>query len=126
MTQMSFKKTILDYPITAEISFSGNDCLVKICGGCTPHVGSVSVAYWNEGKMALEKILLPHHRDDVVGNMFAEAIAQKLQTTVAVVCGIHYHEPGYAGIQHIIEGAKELLDEILKSVNIDISQETSV
>ena len=119
MKQRYFKKIILDYPITAEISFSGNDCLVKLSGGCEPHVGSISIAYWNEDQMVSEKILLPHHRDDVVGDMFAEAMAQKWKTTVAVVCGIHYHEPGRAGIKRIIEGSKELLDEILKSVNID-------
>ena len=116
MSKSSFEREVLGYPISVELSGCGNDTLVKITGGCAPHIGSVSVAYLDSGEPALRTLLLPGHRDDVVSDLFAEAIAKKLGATVTVVCGIHYEEPVKAGIEEIMACVRGLLDEVINSI----------
>lgn len=116
MNKSSFEREVLGFPICVALSGCGNDTLVKITGGCAPHIGSVSVAYLDSGEPALRTLLLPGHRDDVVSDLFAEAIAKKLGATVTVVCGIHYEEPGKEGIEEIMACVRGLLDEVINSI----------
>ncbi len=116
MEQLVFRRDALGFPINVALSGCGNDTLVKITGGCAPHIGSVSVAYTDSGEPVLRTLLLPGHRDDVVSDMFAEALSKKLGATVTVVCGIHYEEPGKDGLELILARARELLDEVLNSI----------
>ncbi len=111
---MEFTREVLSYPVRAELTRMGGDWLVSITGGCAPHIGSVSTAYFEDGELRQSTLLLPHHRDDVVGDMFARALAERLAATVTVACGIHYDEPGKAGILEIVECTKQLLGDILK------------
>ena len=113
---MEFTREILSYPIRAELTPMGEDWLVNITGGCSPHIGSVSTAHIVNGELKLDTLLLPHHRDDVVGDMFARALAERLHTTVTAVCGIHYDGPGREEILQIVDCAKLLLDDVLKAV----------
>lgn len=78
MNRNSFEREVLGFPINVALSGCGNDTLVKITGGCAPHIGSVSVAYLDSGEPSLRTLLLPGHRDDVVSDMFAEALSKKL------------------------------------------------
>ena len=116
LEQHTYTREALGFPINVALSGCGNDTLIKITGGCAPHIGSVSVAYLDSGEPALRTLLLPGHRDDVVSDMFAEAIAKKLGATVTVVCGIHYEEPGKEGIETILERTRSLLDEVINSI----------
>ena len=67
------------------------------------------------GEPRLEKILLPAHRDDVVGDKFAQALAQRLNTTVCVVSGIHFDGVSKQDIAEIVRASDEMLVRILKS-----------
>lgn len=113
MQRLSFERQALGLPINVTLSGCGNDTLVKITGGCSPHIGSVSVAYWDSGEPVLRTLLLPGHRDDVVSDMFAEGLSRKLGATVTAVCGIHYEAPGRDGIEAVLACTRELLDEVL-------------
>lgn len=113
MQKLSFEREALGFPINVTLSGCGNDTLVKISGGCTPHIGSVSVAYWDSGEPVLRTLLLPGHRDDVVSDMFAERLSSRLGATVTVVCGIHYESPGREGIDAVLECTRELLGDVL-------------
>ena len=116
MGENCFEKEVLGFPIKALLSKSGGDWLVQITGGCAPHIGSVSVGYWLQDRAEVKTILLPTHRDDVVSELFAGALAERLHSTVAVACGIHYENPGKEGLSQIVACTRELLDEILKSL----------
>ena len=59
MQRLSFERQALGLPINVTLSGCGNDTLVKITGGCSPHIGSVSVAYWDSGEPVLRTLLLP-------------------------------------------------------------------
>ncbi|MCI9511306.1 hypothetical protein AALA80_05400 [Oscillospiraceae bacterium 50-60] len=112
MTDYHYEKQVLGHRIAVNLHQIGADWLAEISGGCRPHIGSVSVGTFVNGQVSLKKILLPEHRDDVIGDLFAAELSKSLQTTVTVVCGIHYELPGPEGIQQIILCAKSLLQEI--------------
>ena len=108
----SYSVTVLGYPITASLTQLGADYLVTVTGGCGPHIGSVSVARWDGSAPVLETVLLPTHRDDVVGNRFASALCGQLHTAVTVVCGIHYDGPSREDLKTIVAGTEDLLRQI--------------
>ena len=111
----SFERTVLGYVISAVLFPAGNDWVVMITGGCMPHTGSISTAYWQSTGVALQEILLPAHRDNVVSRRFAEALCRELHTTVTAVCGIHYDAPGPNGLEQILSCTEALLSDILAS-----------
>ena len=117
METKCFEKKVLNYPIAVQLSKSGADWLVKISGGCTPHIGSISVAYWTQNGVKMKTILLPTHRDDVVSEQFAKALATHFHSTVTVVCGIHYENPNKQELSQIVSCTQDLLDEILNSIS---------
>ena len=108
----SYSVTILGYPITASLTRLGADWLVTVTGGCAPHIGSISAARWDGSAPVLETVLLPTHRDDVVGSRFASALCHHLRTTVTVVCGIHYDGPSREDLKTIVTGTEDLLRQI--------------
>ena len=105
-----FEQIVLDWPISVELKRYGLDWMVQITGGCAPHIGSVGT--FADGEVHLRKILLPSHRDDVIGDRFAETLTKQLRTTVSVVCGIHYDMPGKEGLRQIVDCTERLLQEI--------------
>lgn len=113
MIRSYYEKSVLGYPITVTLSQEGPDWLVKITGGCAPHIGSISVGYWENGSVMVRKILLPEHRDDVVSDLFAETLARRLQANITAVCGIHYNSPSREDLVQIVSCTKKLLEDIL-------------
>ena len=113
MKPVHYERTVLGHPISATLSDIGEDLLVQVTGGCAPHVGSVSIGYPADGGISTEKLLLPTHRDDVVGDLFARTLAQRLSRKVTVICGIHYDAPGKDGLAQIVACAQALLDDIV-------------
>lgn len=105
---------VLGRQIEVSAGWRGRDLLVTVTGGDAAHIGSVSVCRMQNGSAALEKIVLPTHRDDVVGDSFAEALARKLETTVCVVCGIHFDGASKQDIAEIANSTNEMLIQLLK------------
>ena len=87
------------------------DLLVEISGGARPHIGSVSVCWFQDGKMCFDGILLPGHRDNVVGDKFAKSLAAAMHTTVSVICGIHYNAATKDDIELILRDMDRALAE---------------
>lgn len=110
----TIKKEVLGRTIEAWLTWRGKDLLVTVTGGDAAHVGSVSVCRMCGGEPRLEKILLPAHRDDVVGDKFAQALAQRLNTTVCVVSGIHFDGVSKQDIAEIVRASDEMLVRILE------------
>lgn len=110
-----FQREVLGFPITAAVTRAGDDLLVQVAGGCREHIGSVSTARFENEELKIDSLLLPHHRDDVVGDKFAKALAERSRATVTVVCGIHFDSPGRDGIREIVECTDSLLEDILSS-----------
>lgn len=115
MQNICLQTVVLDHSIRVTALPAGGDWVIRIEGGCAPHVGSVSVAA--PGMEQPRHWVGPHHRDDVVGDRFAWAVHQKTGGTVSVSCGIHYDAPGKAGLAQIVAACDGLLEELLDKMN---------
>lgn len=116
---ISIEGRILDYPLSLLAIPAGRDLSVTISGGCSPHVGSVSVGYITSGNPAVKTILLPEHRDDVISDSFALALSKATGGTVCVSCGIHYDRPSGQDINDIVECAETLLRKLIHRLQSD-------
>lgn len=113
MKSLHFETVVLSKPITVELFPAGRDWNVLIFGGDKPHVGSVSVAHSSqESGVRLEKLVLPTHKDDYVGDRYATTLAALTGQTVAVSCGIHYDGLTKAGISQVMEAMEALLPKV--------------
>lgn len=108
---------VLGRPIEVSAGWRGRDLLVTVTGGDAAHIGSVSVCRMQNGGAVMEKIVLPTHRDDVVGDSFAEALARKLGTTVCVVSGIHFDGASKQDIAAIVNSTNKMLAQLLEHFN---------
>ena len=99
----------LGYSITVTALPAGRDWSVTVLGGCAPHVGSVSLAEYESGKVKLRTLLRDSHKDQVVGDRFARRLAEQGRCTVCVSCGIHYEDPDKADLERIVACADALL-----------------
>lgn len=111
-----FEREVRGCPLVAELLWAGDDLQVCIRGGERPHIGSVTVAVQDETGVTLKTWRGVHHRDDVIGEIFAQALAERTGATVCVSCGVHYDVLPKAEIAAVVEEARFLLNEILFSL----------
>lgn len=100
----------LGHPITVTALPAGRDWSVTVLGGCAPHVGSVSLAEYENGETKLRTLLRDSHKDQVVGDRFAQKLAGQGRCTVCVSCGIHYENPDKADLEQIVACTDALLE----------------
>ena len=67
---------VFGYPITVTATPAGSDWNVVVLGGCSPHVGSVSLAEYADGSITLRTLLRETHKDQIVGDRFARALTE--------------------------------------------------
>lgn len=84
---MTLEQTVLGYPLRAEITRLDEGWDVGLFGGCSTHVGAVTLAQPGGGTQTLQR---PGHRDRAVSDRWAAALAEHWQAPVCVRCGIHY------------------------------------
>lgn len=109
-------REVLGHPITATARWAGADVVVTVLGGCAPHVGSVSMARWIDGEVEVTSLVGEGHKDQLVGEAFARALARKTGATVSVTCGIHYESPGRDGLAAIVACAEGLCKDLVNAL----------
>lgn len=109
--RIELSRDVLGHPITVTALPAGKDWSVTVLGGCAPHVGSVSLAEYENGEVTLRTFLRDSHKDQIVGDRFARRLAEQGRCTVCVSCGIHYESPDKADLEQIVACADALLDE---------------
>ena len=110
---ITLEKSFLGYPLSVRVCPLGADYAVIISGGCRPHVGSVTAAYWENGAVRCETSVRQGHHDDVVSKRFAQELAQACQCSVSVNCGIHYDNLSKADLACVLAGTEELLARLI-------------
>ena len=110
-------KEVFGYPICVTASPAGSDWNVVVLGGCTPHVGSVSLAEYIDGTVTLHTLQLETHKDRIVSDHYARTLAKKKRCTVCVSCGIHYDSVDKNQLQHIVAATEELLHLLCEQIN---------
>jgi len=115
----TFISGALPYTLSAEVKLIGSDLLVVITGGDKPHIGSVAVAMPRPSLQNRRVISatssvynLPGHKDQVIAQRVSEALASKLNCTVAVMAGFHSDGISEKGIKKVIENAEILAQKI--------------
>lgn len=108
---------IFGHPITVTAMPAGNDWNVIILGGCTPHVGSVSLAEFEHETVLLHTLQRSTHKDQIVSDRFARVLAEQCQCTVCVSCGIHYDGLDSVDLEKIITCTDHLLNKLCRTVS---------
>lgn len=109
---IALKKEILGQDIHVEALRAGEDWNVVVYGGCSPHVGSVSLAEYADGEVRLRTLLRKDHKDHIVGEKYARCISMQERCSVCVSCGIHFHNPLPSDLGRIVQCADALLEEL--------------
>ena len=107
---------VLGHPITVTAAPAGDDWNVTVLGGCTPHVGSVSLAEYRDDGVALRTLLRETHKDQIVGDKFARTLAEQKKCTVCVSCGIHYDNADAQQLQQIVAATEMLLARLCEQL----------
>ena len=63
----------------------------------------------------------PGHKDDKIGNLFAETLSARLVKKVTVLCGIHYDNITPQGIAAVAELARDLLQQMLQDPELSVT-----
>lgn len=105
---MILERTVLGFPIRAEIRKLDEGWDVGIFGGCRTHVGAVSLAAPDGTVETLER---PGHRDCVISARWAAELAAHLNAPACVRCGIHYDRAEKEQLTAIVAACEDLLRE---------------
>jgi tagatose-1,6-bisphosphate aldolase non-catalytic subunit AgaZ/GatZ len=107
---ININKIILGKEITVCVQCLNHGVQVTITGGDLSHIGSVSIVDENG---TLTTTLFPTHRDNVIGDKWAEKIYDKISMPVVVTAGVHYDNINKNDIENIINETDDMLDEVL-------------
>lgn len=106
------------YAVTAAVTLCGNDVVVAIGGGQTPHVGAAALALprmslKNDGIISATASVLcvMGHKEDMLTRDAALRMASKLNTTVLVSVGLHLDNATPEDIRQLQTNFAQLLDE---------------
>lgn len=104
--------------LTAQLAEAGNDLSLTVTGG-EAHIGSVSIAIPRPSltgsgmSSTVSTFNLTGHKDNIVGDMIAGALAKELGKTCVVSCGIHIDNADADTIGDITTLANKLLESII-------------
>lgn len=107
---MRIERTVLGYPIWAEVKRLDDGLDIGIYGGCSTHVGAVTLAEPDGTVQTLERT---HHKDSFVSRRWAAELAKVLNCPVCVRCGIHYDDATKEQLAVITTSCDEMLQELM-------------
>lgn len=107
---MKLERMVLGHTIRAEINRLDSGWDIGVYGGCSTHVGAVSVA---EPSGEVETIERTHHKDGFVSVRWAKELSMLVQEPVCVRCGIHYDNATREQLAAIIAECDKMLQELM-------------
>jgi len=120
MAQLTLKKEAGRHMIFLDAKRIGNDYLVCIYGGDEHHIGGVATAYQTQSHYrdasttSVNTMALPGHKDYLIANSAAEKICKALHAPAVVTVGIHYDDATKAEITQIVDGADDLVEDMIQ------------
>lgn len=110
------EKNCLGKKLAAWAKFSGEDLWVLVNGGDLDHIGSLSLGLPRPSltgdaspRATVSTFNVTGHKDDAVGNMFADRLASAFGCRVSVSCGIHFNGLDPENLPEVISAAEALL-----------------
>ncbi len=96
------------YQITLRAEWIGNDLILCLFGGDTPHIGTVTTFSSEKQVQRFPSHDGRFHKDDVLADLILETIASKIPGNCVITAGVH--------VDHIskqqIEAAFSMTDEL--------------
>lgn len=111
MTQFTVTREQMGAPITAQVLRLPAGVQVGLYGGTLPHIGAVSIAA-PDGAVRTEQF--PTHKEGVVSEEWADALARAGFAPAVVSAGIHYDHLTKAEIAAVVAVTREMLAEVLE------------
>lgn len=106
---MTLERTVLGFPISAEVTKLDEGWDVSIFGGCRTHVGAVTLASPDGALQTLER---SGHKDSFISARWAEEFAGRLNAPICVRCGIHYDNATKEQLAVITAQCEDMLREL--------------
>lgn len=106
---MRLERTVLGYPLIAELTALDEGWDVSITGGSRTYVGAVTLA---EPDVTIQTLQREQHRDGRISEQWASELAKHLHSPVCVRCGIHYDAITKEQLAAVIDGCNALLFEL--------------
>jgi hypothetical protein len=123
MANFSVKTAAGAYDIEARVMGIGEDLLVAIYGGETPHIGAVAVAQPRPSLRDASRVSATAsvfcrmgHKEDDLAKATSEVLAATLNAPVVVTAGIHWDDLDEAGIKTVIQNSRVLVEMILEKL----------
>ncbi|MGN0998817.1 MAG: hypothetical protein ACI4PO_04625 [Faecousia sp.] len=110
---MTLERTVLGFPISAEVTKLDEGWDIGIFGGCRTHVGAVTLASPDGALQTLER---PGHKDSFLSTRWAGELAERLNAPVCVRCGIHYDNATKQQLDAITACCDEMLRELMNAI----------
>jgi hypothetical protein len=113
--------------LSAWPTWMGEDLVVPVGGGETPHVGCVVMAVPSPSKggrpgwsSSSSVLTIPPHKEEPIARGIAERLANELGRVVVVTAGVHDDNLDRAGIEDYLSLAKELENELVARLRCDV------
>lgn len=110
MKKVTYRQTVLNYPITAEISALNQGVHILLVGGMKTHIGAVSICS-DGGLHTMEE---EGHRESAVSARWAQVLFETWGCPVTVACGIHYDHISREKIRLILDETEVMLEQVKK------------
>ncbi len=108
------------YRVEARGILIGNELMVAIYGGTTPHIGAVAIAIPrpslrdpNITSATSSVFTLVGHKDDIIARKEAEGLASCLNRVVVVLAGVHIDQATDIDIQRLATASSECVKLLL-------------
>ncbi|WP_294145057.1 hypothetical protein [uncultured Clostridium sp.] len=116
MKRVTYRQTVLNYPITAEISVLNQGIHILLVGGMKTHIGAVSICS-ADGLHTMEE---DGHRESAVSARWAQALFEVWGCPVTVACGIHYDYITKEKIGLILDETEVMLEQVEKLTEVTV------
>jgi len=110
--------------IYIELKKLGDDLLLAIWGGDSPHIGAVSIGIPRaslDDSSRLSSTISSYsfigHKDDILGNKCADLFAKSLDKNIVVTTGIHYDKISREDIKYIVDEIMNRCQEIINNLD---------
>lgn len=111
--EFSVVRILLGEPVCARVLPLDGGVRVEIYGGTRPHIGAVSMAD-PAGKITTMEF--PGHREGVVAEQWAKALAAAGFCPAVVLAGIHYDGLDRDGIQKVVVATEGMLTDTVEQL----------
>ncbi|HJD96310.1 hypothetical protein [Mailhella massiliensis] len=107
-----------NFRVEAFCRMAGEDLIISISGGESPHVGAVALAVPRETGRAdnIGLLCAPGHRDDLPAHALAKKICAVLGRTVCLTVGLHVDNAGADDIALLVKNAEEAVATLTRAM----------